>query len=189
MKIIKLVIVLLFIISSSLSAQENTVKDQFQKLYKQSNNYQVYKVVKKEAFLKLQKNTLDSISKIKKVSSEKDATISKHVNTITSLESNINKLNTDLSTAQSKVDNISLFGILLKKSTYNTILWSIIGLLLAFLLFFIYKFNRSNLITSEAKTSLTDVEQEFEQFRKKTLEKEQKLRRQLQDEINKQRGV
>jgi predicted dithiol-disulfide oxidoreductase (DUF899 family) len=33
-----------------------------------------------------------------------------------------------------------------------------------------------------------DVEQEYEQHRKKTLVREQKLRRKLQDEINKQRN-
>ena len=91
--------------------------------------------------------------------------------------------------SQSKVDNISLFGLLLNKTTYNSILWGLIGVLLISLLFFIYKFKNSNVLTNEAKASLVDVEQEFEQFRKKTLEKEQKLRRQLQDEINKQRGV
>ena len=91
--------------------------------------------------------------------------------------------------SQSKVDNISLFGLLLNKTTYNSILWSLIGVLLISLLFFIYKFKNSSVLTNEAKESLVDVEQEFEQYRKKTLEKEQKLRRQLQDEINKQRGV
>ena len=189
MKIIKLITAILFFVASSLSAQENTVKDQFQKLYKNSNNYQVYKVVKKEDYLRLQKNTLDSISSIKKTSAAKDATINKQNTTIKSLENNITKLNEDLSVSQSKVDNISLFGLLLNKTTYNSILWSLIGVLLISLLFFIYKFKNSSVLTNEAKESLVDVEQEFEQYRKKTLEKEQKLRRQLQDEINKQRGV
>jgi hypothetical protein len=56
------------------------------------------------------------------------------------------------------------------------------------MLFFMYKFSNSNLLTKEAKHNLAEVEQELSQFRKKTLEKEQKLRRQLQDEINKQRN-
>ncbi|WP_407267387.1 hypothetical protein R8G64_12630 [Tenacibaculum maritimum] len=44
-------------------------------------------------------------------------------------------------------------------------------------------------MTKEAKNNLAEIEQEFEEHRKKSLEKEQKIRRQLQDEINKQRGV
>ena len=56
------------------------------------------------------------------------------------------------------------------------------------LTYFIFKFSKSNVLTKEAKSNLIEVEQEFEQHRKKTLEREQKLRRQLQDEINKQRN-
>ena len=52
-----------------------------------------------------------------------------------------------------------------------------------------YKFYNSNTVTKEAQNNLTDVEQEFELHRKKSLEKEQKLRRKLQDEINKQRNA
>ena len=77
----------------------------------------------------------------------------------------------------------------LKKGTYNSILWGIISLLLIALSFFIFKFSNSYVVTKEAKDSLTDVENEFEHYKKKSIEKEQKLRRQLQDEINKQRGV
>ena len=54
--------------------------------------------------------------------------------------------------------------------------------------YFIFKFLRSNVLTKEAKNNLIDVEQEFEQHRKNTLQREQKLRRQLQDEINKHRN-
>ena len=62
-------------------------------------------------------------------------------------------------------------------------------MLLALLLFFIYKFNSSNVLTKQAENTLGEVEDEFEQYRKKTLVKEQQLRRKLQDEINKQKGA
>mgnify|MGYP000147387607 CR=1 FL=1 len=189
MKIVKLIFTLLIITSGSLIAQENTVKDQFQELYKNSNNYQIYKVVKKDGFLKLQRNTLDSISTIKKLSSSKDEIIKKHTATIISLKANIIKLNESLSLSKSKEANISLLGLQLSKTNYNLILWGLISILLFSLLFFIYKFKNSNLITNEAKETLIEVEQNLEQYKKKALEKEQKLRRQLQDEINKQRGV
>ncbi|GAL80099.1 hypothetical protein JCM19274_3669 [Algibacter lectus] len=80
-----------------------------------------------------------------------------------------------------------MFGLQMSKSSYNVLMWSIIGGLLAFLLFFIYKFNNSNAITRAAKKSLAETEEEFEEHRKTALEREQKVRRQLQDEINKQK--
>ncbi|MCB0431897.1 MAG: tRNA (guanine-N1)-methyltransferase, partial [Mangrovimonas sp.] len=66
-------------------------------------------------------------------------------------------------------------------------LWGIIGILLALLGFFIYKFKNSNTITKESKKALADIELEFEEHRKVALEREQKVRRQLQDELNKQK--
>ncbi|MFL0155057.1 hypothetical protein V2714_10940, partial [Tenacibaculum maritimum] len=67
--------------------------------------------------------------------------------------------------------------------------WGVITILFISLFFFIYKFKESSALTKEAKNNLAEIEQEFEEHRKKSLEKEQKIRRQLQDEINKQRGV
>jgi len=40
-----------------------------------------------------------------------------------------------------------------------------------------------------AKESLQESEEELVKFKKKSMENDQKLRRKLQDEINKQRGV
>lgn len=67
-------------------------------------------------------------------------------------------------------------------------MWSIIGGLFVLLLFFIYKFKNSNAVTKQAKKSLEETEEEFEEHRKIALEREQKVRRQLQDEINKQKN-
>ena len=197
MKTIKLTLICALVSITTLAQQPaqniqefpNTIEGQFKKAYKKSNNYQIYKVMKKQRFLTLQKNVLDSISKMKKEAATKQQTINSQLETIASLESKIAKTNEDLVISMNKEDNISLFGLQLSKVMYNTILWGIIATLLAGLLFFIFKFNNNHSLTKEAKNSLADLEQELEQFRKKSLEKEQKLRRQLQDEINKQRGV
>ena len=52
-----------------------------------------------------------------------------------------------------------------------------------------YKLKDVVKITSQAKKELTRVEEEFNSYKKKSLVRDQKLRRQLQDEINKQRGI
>ncbi|MEX0314527.1 MAG: tRNA (guanine-N1)-methyltransferase, partial [Allomuricauda sp.] len=57
--------------------------------------------------------------------------------------------------------------------------------LLLFLLLFIYRFRNSNVLTSQAKEALADLEKEFEEHRRRALEREQKISRQLQDELNK----
>ena len=88
-----------------------------------------------------------------------------------------------------KKNSISFLGIQLNKSTYTITVWSIILLLIIALFYFIYQYKNSFSILSEAKSNLSETEEELTIYKKKSLEREQKLRRQLQDEINKQRGV
>lgn len=188
-------IAFIFIFTQSIIAQENlpeqpnTVENQFNELYKKSNNYQIYKVIKKNEYLRLQKSILDSIKVIKTDAASKQVKINEQQKSITKLQTKIDTLNSDLATSIGKEDAISFIGIPLDKATYNTIVWGIIFALLAGLAFFIYRFNNSNVVTKETKSLLADTEEEFEQYKRKSIEKEQKLRRQLQDEINKQRGV
>ena len=188
-------IAFIFIFTQSIIAQENlpeqpnTVENQFNELYKKSNNYQIYKVIKKNEYLRLQKSILDSIKVIKTDAASKQVKINEQQKSITELQTKIDTLNTDLAPSIGKEDAISFIGIPLNKATYNTIVWGIIFALLAGLAFFIYRFNNSNVVTKETKSLLADTEEEFEQYKRKSIEKEQKLRRQLQDEINKQRGV
>ncbi|MGG6232263.1 tRNA (guanine-N1)-methyltransferase [Tenacibaculum sp. SDUM215027] len=193
MKFLK--IVFIFIFTQSIIAQDspieqpNTVENQFKELYKKSNNYQIYKVVKKNEYLKLQNSILDSIKVIKTDAAAKQVKINEQQKSVTELQTKIDTLNKDLATSIDKEDAISFVGIPLNKSTYNSIVWGIIFILLAGLTFFIYRFKNSNVVTKETQSLLAETEEEFEQYKRKSIEKEQKLRRQLQDEINKQRGV
>ena len=82
---------------------------------------------------------------------------------------------------------MALFGMQMSKVNYNVLMWTIIAGLLALLILFIYKFKNSNAITRAANKSLAEIEEEFDEHRRTALEREQKVRRQLQDEINKQK--
>jgi hypothetical protein len=168
--------------------EENTLENQFDKIYRISTSYQTYKVISKEGYQKLKNNVLDSLNQIENTLSEKVSLLKKKESDIQKLNEKINNTQINLDASIKKENSISLFGLALNKTTYNSILWFLIIALLMGMLFFMYKFSNSNLLTKEAKHNLAEVEQELSQFRKKTLEKEQKLRRQLQDEINKQRN-
>ena len=73
------------------------------------------------------------------------------------------------------------------QNLFKTIMLSIIGGLVLFLLFFISKFKQSISVTKQTKSNLKEVEDEYEEHRKKALEREQKVMRRLQDELNKQK--
>lgn len=192
---IKFILILFISIGFSGFAQETeqeqedtSIKGQFDKIYRISTTYQVYKVISKDKYQILKANVLDSIKKLKTEISKQENLLKSERENIKKTKELLSKTQADLVTSNKKENSISLFGIQLSKLKYNLLLWSIIIISLLLLFYFIFKFFRSNTLTKEAQNNLLDVEQEFEQHRKKSLEREQKLRRELQDEINKTRG-
>lgn len=193
MKIRLTTLFVLFICILSFSAQESdnqkiTLEQQFDDLYRKSTSYQVYKVISKEKYQQLKKNVLDSISTLNDKILKKDNQLKENNTEIEKTKQELSTIRQNLSSAVSRENSISFLGIELNKTSYNFLVWSIIAILLAGSGYFIFKFFRSNILTKEAQNSLVEVEEEFEIHRKKSLEREQKLRRKLQDEINKQRN-
>jgi len=172
-----------------ISLDEGPISSQFEFISKKSGNYRAdgvrYEVVKESNLEKLRQNVLDSVNSFNKKINELNGTISAHVETNESLNNKLEETTNNLSSVTEEKDSMSFLGILVAKSTYNFILWTIIAVLLLFLLFFIYKFRNSNILTQEAKSTLAEVETEYEDHRRRALEREQKISRQLQDEINK----
>jgi hypothetical protein len=62
----------------------------------------------------------------------------------------------------------------------------VLGLIVS-LLFFIFQFKQSNAITIESKLALKESEKEFDIYKVKALEREQRAMRRLQDELNKRK--
>ena len=175
--------------SQDLSLDRGPITNQFEFIYKKSGNYRSdgkrYEVVRIISLDKLRQNVLDTLEVYAKKESELKTTISGHETTIASLNKKLEDTTKNLAGVTEEKDSMSFLGILVSKGTYNTILWTVIAGLLGLLLFFIYKFRRSNILTQDAKTSLSEVEEEYEDHRRRALEREQKISRQLQDEINK----
>ncbi len=174
---------------SDLSLDKGRIDNQFEYIYKKSGNYRAdgkkYEVVRTISLDKLRQNVLDTLSGYNKRATELKTTISGHEATISSLNKKLAETTNNLTSVTEEKDSMSFLGMLVSKITYNTILWTIIAGLLGLFLFFVYKFRRSNILTQEAKTSLNETEEEYEDHRRRALEREQKISRQLQDEINK----
>jgi hypothetical protein len=189
--------ILLILLSNSIFSQTEitepitepkTIEGQFDKMFRISSTYQTYKVIDKDGFILLKNNVLDSIKKTKKNLAELENLLKDERETIAYLNESMTKMQLELDNALSKEDTISFFGIPLSKFTYSLLLWTIIIGLGSGLGFFVFKFFRSNVLTKQAQENLITVEEEFEIYRKKAIEREQKLRRQLQDEMNKHRN-
>ncbi|NNK83655.1 MAG: tRNA (guanine-N1)-methyltransferase [Flavobacteriaceae bacterium] len=171
--------------------KEGSLEEQFEYISRISSNYKAqgkrYEVINLLYYEMIRSNVLDSILALEKQIDEAKSTIDIQKIDNIALQTQLKNTKSTLEITNAQKDKISLFGIQLSKGFYNVILWSIIGVLTFLLLFFIYKFKNSNALTKAAKKSLEEIEIEFEEHRRIALEREQKVRRQLQDEINKQK--
>ncbi len=207
MKLYKFLIslLLLLFVTTIVVSQNNTTKEkegsltsgsiesQFDYLYKKSpkwtdpNTGQRYKTVKVNNLFKFKNNVIDSLKLGRKNLFETQKIVTTQKSEIGALKLELGTTNESLTSVTKEKDSIRFLGIPLSKSGYNTILWSIIAGLAALLAFFIIRFKRSNTITVTANNGKDEIEAEYEDYRQKAIEREQKLRRELQDELNKQK--
>lgn len=164
-----------------------SLEGQFDYLYKKAGSYQEYKVIKKTSFYKIKGNVLDSLKSLKDDLKETKQLVVMQNSEIDNLKADLKTTNDNLTGVTKEKDNIKFLGAPMTKGAYNGILWTIITALVLFLLFFIYRFKNSNSITKQANSLLAETDAEFENFKARALEREQKVRRELQDEINKQK--
>lgn len=175
------------------SLDSGNIDSQFEYVFRKSGNFkgtngQPYEAVKQAWLLKLKANVLDSLKTTYKDLANSEATVANQVKEIDDLKAKLSNTQTTLDQTNEEKNNMALLGMQTSKTNYNVIMWTIIAALTALLLFFIYKFKNSNSLTKEAKHKLEEVETEFEDHRRTALEREQKVRRQLQDEINKNKA-
>ncbi|BFP39165.1 hypothetical protein FGF1_00100 [Flavobacteriaceae bacterium GF1] len=168
---------------------DNSIQGQFETVIRKSTNYRQngkrYEVVRLIELNALQKNVLDSISTANNTINSLKSTIAENETAIGSLNAKLDETTKNLNQITEEKDSMPFFGSLVSKSTYKLVVWSIIVGLIIFLIFFVFKFRSSNTLTQQAKTALADLEEEYEQHRRRALEREQKISRELHDERNK----
>lgn len=189
----KAIFTLLFFTAFFLQAQaqqdtissDNPVQSEFQDLIESSNNYQGYKVVDYDALIKLRNNTNQYVQQLKDEIISKNNTLDSQNQKINDLQDELDATKENLQKVTEEKDAIKFLGMPMSKGSYMGMMWGIVALLVVALLFFIYRYKSSNATTKEARQRLRETEKEFDAYRAKALEKEQKLGRQLQDERNK----
>jgi len=179
--------------STTQSINEGSIDDQFNYVLRKSGNFrgtngQMYEAVSRRMLLDLQLHTSDSLKTLQAKLDTSKSTINQQLSEISSLKTNLINTQLDLDQTTLEKNNMSLLGVSMSKTSYSILMWSLITALLTLLIIFIVRFKNSNAVTRAAKKSLLEIEDAFEEHRRTALEREQKVRRQLQDELNKQKG-
>ncbi len=152
---------------------------QYQYLLTKTYNYQ------QPLISALWKNFTDTLGETRtklKAAQTKAASQSKLVDSLKALSASKEQT---LNESNAKADAISLFGIMMAKSTYNLVMFGLV-IVLAIALFIVIATTAKNKHEAKYRTELYDeLDEEFKAFKAKANEKELKLARELQTERNK----
>lgn len=164
---------------------KGTIENQFNFVYDQSYTFQIYKSVRIAWYQSLKTHVLDTLKTLKKDLRTTKKLVLARDTQLDSLKSELTKTQENLSTVLKEKNSFRFIGILMSKQAYNSLVWFIILGLAVLLGFFILLFKRSNSVTSQTNKDLSELKEEFEIFRKRSLEREEKMARKHLDELNK----
>ncbi|MGJ3236969.1 hypothetical protein [Marivirga sp.] len=165
--------------------EEAKLSEQYQNMIESSETFEKYKVIpitKVNSFGQILNDSINSLNQ--KVSSSKSAQLNAEKER-DSAKAQMNDLKSELVEAQSKVDEMPLFGIPMTKTTYNIVMWTLVVILLAGLVIVYIMFMNSFRLTKQAKRDKERVDEELEDLRKRSHDKQVKIKRELQTALNK----
>lgn len=167
------------------SLTSGTIDSQFIYLTRISRTEEDFKLVRRRNLDLLRQNVSDSLSLLRKEASDAKGLVAGLTREAGELRDSLSSTRQELDNALKLEKTTNILGMHVSTTTYNIIVWGLVILLIIFLSYNLVRMGQNNVNTREARKTLEDLQAEFDQHRKKSLEKEQKLMRQLQDEINK----
>lgn len=160
-----------------------TLDSQFVLLNAQSRSHDAYfKIIRRGNLDIIRKNVSDSIGNYKKEIATLRENAGAHTGTVNTLQDSVQQLSIAWQAEQEKSANISFLGINFSKGSYHTMVWIIIAVLASAFLGTFFAFRKAKSDTLENKNTVDELQEELQTVRKKNLEREQQLKRQLLDE-------
>ena len=188
---LQIVLFLLFAITVS-HAQEtsfstNTIGSQFDYILNKSENYRDLKIVKRKWLENLKETVTSSYATIQTQLQDSKTTISQQKSEIDALKNKLQQTSATLSTYTNAGPTVTFLGIEFDQIVFGTIFSILFFGSLITAVFFVIRFNNSNVVTKHSVSVLSELEEEYQEYKRRSIEREQKISRQLQDEINKQK--
>jgi hypothetical protein len=162
--------------SGALAVQDSAnLEDQLNYIHENTRVYNDYRAIREDVFLKLKQNVKDTLSATRLEAERLSTRLSEQTFQIETLNTDLARTSNERDDAIKNRDSFSFLGIQMKKGIYNTIIWLIILGLAALSGIMFTLFKRSHLVTREIKEELQSTQDEFEQYRKSSREKYEKL--------------
>lgn len=152
-----------------------TLGDQLNYIHERTRIYENYRAIREDIFQKMRRNTMDSLSDAKVNVNNLDLLLSERSAEIDSLNRDLQTTKEDLALAIKNKNSMSFLGNTMSKTYYNTIMWSVIIALIVILVLLFLTFTRNRTITIQIRKDLNEVREEFDEYRKSSRERYEKL--------------
>ena len=162
----------------------STLQEQFVYLKDQSSTYKDKKIIREARLNDLWTNVQDSLAQIRKQLTATQGRINTQNGEIAGLNKKLEAQQQAVNDSEHASTHISVLGIDMLKESFLSFFWITASILTLLLLGALYQYRNSKQVTSKTQYNLRAIQRELEDFRKKSLEKERKLRRELQTERN-----
>ncbi|MBC5994556.1 hypothetical protein [Pontibacter cellulosilyticus] len=175
--------------SEQLQNQFKSLKDNANSYREGSREYKVVSVSAMDAFWNsVESNIKATETKLDKARSGSKEELEQAQSKIDAQQAQIEALQKDNALKDEEVkksDSISVFGVLyIPKQAFVIMMFSIIGLLLVVAAVFYFQFKNSKVVTDQKKRAYDEIDAELQEVKKTAREKELKLKRDLQTEMN-----
>jgi len=165
-----------------------TLQQQLDYMEERMNIYNGYRAVRDDIFLKMNKNSLDSLNAAKREISRLEASLATTQSDMAVLQENLQQTSEDRDLAIKNKNSLSFLGIQMNKAFYNSIMWIIIIALVVLLILLFLMFKRSFVVTRQTTKDLEETKGEFESYRQQSRERYEKLVVQHHQEVLKLKG-
>jgi len=163
----------------------HTLKERYEIMKDKAESYTDYKVIKNAILDGVWKISMDSMAKVKSDLRTANSTIVKLNGEIKGAADRVREAEESLQQSAYERTHMTVFGIPVAKSVFVTTALIIVGALIIALLTALSTFNVLRRSNREKELTIHGIMSEFDAFRKKALEKEVKISRELQSERNK----
>jgi len=152
-----------------------TLDAQLDFIHEKTRVYNDYRAIRDDIFLKLRMNVKDTLNATKLKVEELNSRLTERDFQIETLNTDLSRTKNEKDEAIRNRDSFSFFGMQVSKGLYNTILWFIILGLAALAVITFMLFRRSHQVTKQVQDELKSTQDEFEEYRKSSREKYEKL--------------
>ena len=137
--------------------------------------YENFRAIREDAFQKMKSNSIDSINRAKLEIASLNSELTERNVEIETLNADLGRAKNERDQAIRTKESFMLLGIEMNKGVYSTVLWIIILLLVLVGVILFLLFKRAYVVTSQTQKELESLKQEYEEHKKTSREKYEKL--------------